>query len=94
MHYFVSILVCNHLEKEEKTVCFAIIVLSYICIVTKKFSGSSSRCLGLVCSVLLWYFLVILTSIHTADNTFLVTTAKVYVIFPMPVVGLPQWPKK
>ena len=27
MHYFVSILVCNHLKEEEKADCFAIIVL-------------------------------------------------------------------
>ena len=31
MHYFVSILVCNYLEKEEKAGCFAIIVLQMNC---------------------------------------------------------------
>ena len=31
MHYFVSILVCNHLEEEEKAGCFAIIVLQMYC---------------------------------------------------------------
>ena len=35
MHYFVSILncsfVCNHLEEEEKSGCFAIIVLQVYC---------------------------------------------------------------
>ena len=31
MHYFVSILVCNHFEKEEKAGCFAIIVLQIYC---------------------------------------------------------------
>ena len=31
MHYFVSILVCNHLEKEEKAGCFAMIVLQMYC---------------------------------------------------------------
>ena len=31
MHYFVSILVCNLLEEEEKAGCFAIIVLQMYC---------------------------------------------------------------
>ena len=31
MHYFVSVLVCNYLEKEEKAGCFAIIVLQMYC---------------------------------------------------------------
>ena len=31
MHYFVSILVCNYLEEEEKASCFAIIVLHMYC---------------------------------------------------------------
>ena len=47
MYYFVSILVLhNHLEEEEKAGCFAIIVLQM------TFFGSSSRCSGLVCSVI------------------------------------------
>ena len=31
MHYFQSILVCNHLEKEEKAWCFAFIVFKMYC---------------------------------------------------------------
>ena len=31
MHNFVFILVCNHLEEEEKACCFAIIVLQMFC---------------------------------------------------------------
>ena len=31
MHYFVSILVCNHLEEEGKAGCFAIFVLQMYC---------------------------------------------------------------
>ena len=31
MHYFVSILVCNLLEEEEKAGCFAFIVLQMYC---------------------------------------------------------------
>ena len=31
MHYFMSILVCNHLEVEEKADCFAFIVLQMSC---------------------------------------------------------------
>ena len=31
MHYLVSILVLNHLEKEEKACCFAFIVLQMSC---------------------------------------------------------------
>ena len=31
MHYFVSILVGNHLEEEEKAGCFAFIVLQMYC---------------------------------------------------------------
>ena len=31
MHYFVSILVYNHLEEEEKAGCFSIIVLQMYC---------------------------------------------------------------
>ena len=31
MHYFVSILVCNHLEENEKAGCYAIIVLQMYC---------------------------------------------------------------
>ena len=48
---------CNHLEEEEKAVCFAIIVLHMY----YYYKCSSSRCRGLICSVLLWYFLVMLT---------------------------------
>ena len=35
MHYFVSFLVCNHLEEEERAGCFAFVVLLYM------FCGSS-----------------------------------------------------
>ena len=31
MHYFVSFLVCNHLEEEERTGCFAFCVLWMSC---------------------------------------------------------------
>ena len=31
MHYFVSFLVCNHLEEEERAGCFAFIVLRMSC---------------------------------------------------------------
>ena len=31
MHYFVSILVFNHLEEEKKAGCFAVIVLKMYC---------------------------------------------------------------
>ena len=31
MHFFVSILVCNHLEENEKTGCFSIIVVQINC---------------------------------------------------------------
>ena len=31
MHYFVSILVCNHLEEEEKSGCVAFIFLHMYC---------------------------------------------------------------
>ena len=31
MHYFVSVLVCNHLEEEEIAGCFSIIVLQMYC---------------------------------------------------------------
>ena len=46
MQYFLSILqFCNHLEEEEKAGCLvALLILSYRCIVTKMFCGSSSRC--------------------------------------------------
>ena len=44
-----SIVLCYHLEEEEKAVCFAIIVLQmYFTIIL---CGSSSWCHGLVCSV-------------------------------------------
>ena len=31
MHYFVSFLVCNHIEEEERVGCFALIVLRVPC---------------------------------------------------------------
>ena len=31
VHYFVSFLVCNHLEEEERAGCFAFIVLRMCC---------------------------------------------------------------
>ena len=34
MHYFVSFLVCNHLEEEETACCFAFVVLPSECLVT------------------------------------------------------------
>ena len=45
--------------KRKRAGCYAFI--SYGRLVTKMFSGSSSRGPGLVCSVWLWYFLIILT---------------------------------
>ena len=47
MHYFVSILVFNQLEEEEKAGCFAII--SYRCIVTINVMWLflTVRCVGL-----------------------------------------------
>ena len=53
-------LFCNHLEEEEKAGRFAIIMLQ-VYLLLNKFYGSFSRCFGLVCSVCLWYFLIIVT---------------------------------
>ena len=48
MHYFVSFLVYNHLEEEERAGCFAFVVLrmSCICFVTLPYSavGWSAVC--------------------------------------------------
>ena len=47
-------LFCNHLDGEERAGCFTLVVFLVSC-------SSSLRCRGLVCSVWLWYFLIILT---------------------------------
>ena len=58
MHYFVSILVLQSSWRESLLLC-------YYCLtdllLLQMFCGSSSRCHGLVCSMCLWYFLIILT---------------------------------
>ena len=60
MHYFVSVIVLQSSlrGRENWLLCFN--CLSYVLFLL-IFCGSSSRCHGLVCSVWLWYFLVIFT---------------------------------
>ena len=50
MHYYVSILVCNHLEEEEEAGCFAIIVLQMYCYYTCSVALPHGV-VGLVCIV-------------------------------------------
>ena len=59
IHYFVSFLVCNHLEEEERAVCFAF--LSYECLdaVYVLWLFLTVPWVGLQC--VLWVFLIILT---------------------------------
>ena len=58
MHYFMSILFLQSSwrGRESWLLCFYCLVL-----LLWVFCGSSSQCPGLVCSVWLWYFLIILT---------------------------------
>ena len=42
VHCFVSILVCNHLEEEEKVGCFAVFVFQMYCYSTRYMSLSHS----------------------------------------------------
>ena len=60
---FVPILVFNHLDGEERAGCF-------VCLpcVSCLLCGSSSPCHGVVCSLLLWCFLIILTYCFFLSN--------------------------
>ena len=49
MHYFVSILVCSHIEEEEKAGCFAIIVLQIYC-----YCKCSVLWFGLQCAIVVF----------------------------------------
>ena len=57
MHYFVYFYFCNNFDEEEIAGWFAFVV-SLDVLSLYMFCGSSSR---LVCSLRLWYFLIILT---------------------------------
>ena len=55
----IALCFCNHLdERESWLLCFN--CLSYVLLLL-MFCGCASRCCELVCSVWLWYFLIILT---------------------------------
>ena len=53
---------CNHLEEEERTGCFVVVVFCLTdVLLLYMFCDSSSWCRGLICGVWLLYFLIILT---------------------------------
>ena len=72
LYLFCYALLCVHssfaiiLKRKIKLV--ALLVLSYRCIATINVLWLSSRCRGLVCSVWLWYFLIILTYFSFQTN--------------------------
>ena len=52
-----ALLFCNHPGKRAKLLYFSLPTVLWLLL----FCGSSSRCCGLVCSMCLWYLLIILT---------------------------------
>ena len=61
VQWFVSSLVCHHLDPEERPGCFTLFDFLVRVLWLLLFCGSSSWCHGLVCSVWMWYFLIIFT---------------------------------
>ena len=57
MHYFVSILVCNHLEDGERAGCFVIIVYRCIVTINVMWLFLTVPWVGLLCVIVIFFYI-------------------------------------